>query len=99
MEYVKINSWNETDPLRTILFGNIDNSYNLPEEFPCQVRSFNTCKNNIKMEKTEIKNANYLRKNLCNARNFYRFLPTTVNSTNTQTIPLRTKIYCQKDNE
>ena len=61
---IKINSWNETDPLRTILFGNIDETYNIPCEFPCKVRSFDTCKNNLKMNKDEIKIAKKLRENL-----------------------------------
>ena len=66
MNNIKINSWNETDPLRTILFGNIDNSYNIPVEFPCKVRSFDTCKNNNKMNQKQIDHANYLRNNLKN---------------------------------
>lgn len=60
----KINSFNETDPLRTIMFGNIENSYNIPKEFPCEIRSFNTCKNNVKMDESKINKANKLRNNL-----------------------------------
>ena len=45
-----INSWNETDPLRTLFIGNPSNSYGIPIEFPTRVRSYNTCINNNKME-------------------------------------------------
>ena len=64
MENIKINSWNETDPLRCIMFGNIKKSYNLPIEFPCQIRSYNNCRNNISMELSEIEKAEILRNNL-----------------------------------
>ena len=63
MEYIRINSWNETDPLRSLLVGNINNSYNIPDEFPCKIRSMNTCKNNIRMNNLDIENANILRDN------------------------------------
>lgn len=33
---ITINSHSEFDPLRSIMFGNIENSYNIPKEFPCQ---------------------------------------------------------------
>jgi len=61
---IKINSHNEFDPLRTIMFGNIENSCNIPNEFPCKIRSFNNCNNNIKMSDDKINKANFLRNNL-----------------------------------
>ena len=64
MTNIKINSWNETDPLRCIMFGNINNSYNLPVEFPCQIRSYDNCRNNIPMKLDEIEEAEKLRNNL-----------------------------------
>ena len=56
---IKINSHNEFDPLRTIMFGNIENSCNIPNEFPCKIRSFNNCNNNIKMSDDKINKANF----------------------------------------
>ena len=52
-----INSWNEFDPLRKLLIGTPTNSYGIPLEFPTQVRSYNTCKNNHKMDNNQIKKA------------------------------------------
>ena len=52
-----INSWNEFDPLRKLLIGNHNNSYGIPLEFPTQVRSYNTCKNNNKMDNNQIQKA------------------------------------------
>ena len=52
-----INSWNETDPLRTLFIGNPSKSYGIPVEFPTRVRSYNTCINNNKMEEQQIQKA------------------------------------------
>tara|TARA_Y100000814_G_scaffold243411_1_gene188186 strand:- start:45 stop:335 length:291 start_codon:yes stop_codon:yes gene_type:complete len=52
-----INSWNETDPLRTLFIGNPSNSYGIPIEFPTRVRSYNTCINNNKMDEKQIQKA------------------------------------------
>ena len=52
-----INSWNETDPLRTLFIGNPSKSYGIPIEFPTRIRSYNTCINNNKMEEKQIQKA------------------------------------------
>ena len=61
-----INSWNETDPLRSLFIGNPINSYGIPIEFPTRVRSQNTCKNNNKMDQEQINKALKCINNLIN---------------------------------
>ena len=61
-----INSWNETDPLRTLFIGNPSKSYGIPVEFPTRVRSYNTCINNNKMEEQQIQKAIKCINNLIN---------------------------------
>lgn len=61
---IKINSWNETDPLRAVMVGDASNSCNIPAEFPCQVRSYGTARNNMKMDENEIQIAIKKRNNV-----------------------------------
>ncbi len=70
---IKINSWNETDPLRALLVGDPSLSCNMPDEFPCRVRSYNSCKNlNGKMNQQEIDTAKKCLDNLiCLLQNEY----------------------------
>jgi len=55
MTEIKINSWNETDPLRALILGDPSWSYNIPDEFPCRIRSYGTCENIKKIPEAEIR--------------------------------------------
>ena len=50
----EINSWNETDPLRTIIIGDPTNSYQVPEEFPTKIKSLDKCTNNCPFSTNDI---------------------------------------------
>ena len=63
MDNIRINSWNETDPLRAIMIGTPEKSCNLPNEFPCKIRSFDNCTPEL-MDENEIIKAKKLMDNL-----------------------------------
>ena len=65
MDNIKINSWNEFDPLRSIMIGTPEKSCNLPQEFPCKIRSFDKCNPSL-MDNNEIDTAKSLMDNLMN---------------------------------
>ena len=88
---LEINSWNETDPLRSIIIGDPTNSYQVPKEFPTKIKSLNQCHNKVPFSKLDIDAAKKQINNLINIlQNEYSvkvIRPDIINHSNSITTP------------
>ena len=88
---MEINSWNETDPLRTIVIGDPTGSYQLPQEFPTKIKSLDQCRNNTPFSIDDInaaqKQINHLIHILQNQFSVKVIRPDTINHSNNVNTP------------